>query len=84
MVKKDKEIQVFLEGYSDRKYIVHVEVKYNQSDATCIRHHPNGLKDTINIPYNKFIYIKDFRLNTDAEGKSIVFYQNEIQKRSLF
>lgn len=55
------EIQTFLEGSDELKYIVNIETNKYTNLADCIIHEPNKQKELRQIKYTPFIYIKDLK-----------------------
>ena len=56
------EIQKFLEGKNEKKYVVNVETETKDGFATCIVHEPNKDASVEKIPFTSFIYIKDLQM----------------------
>jgi len=55
------EIKKFLDGENeDIKYLVHIEANPNENVADCIIHPPGGDKEVVKIPFQCFMYTKDF------------------------
>jgi DNA polymerase elongation subunit (family B) len=64
MSKKEliiKEIQEFLEGKNDLKYLVNIEVHRNTNQAYCVFQKPDGDAWTEYVKYTPFIYIKNLK-----------------------
>ena len=88
-VETIKEIQSFLEGKNDKKYIVNVETDGNENVATCFIHEPNKEKRVEKIPFTSFIYMKDLKkighklFNGNVEKYKIMLQKHYIKIEKL-
>jgi len=75
-MNKDVEIESFLEGKSDKKYVVAIECDSSSTHASVVVHDPVNGKYIEDIKFNPFIFMKE--LPDDLKQK---FYGNDTGKK---
>jgi DNA polymerase elongation subunit (family B) len=77
------EIEKFLYGHNDAKYLVNVIGNPNDDFVECIYHYPDGSKKVIKEKYRPFIHIKDIRkLGIDLYPNKTENEKRELTQRS--
>ena len=70
-----QEIKPFLEGRGDLKYLVNVEATRFRNVADCVIHEPGKKPQILQLPYEPFLYIKNFK----KHGLSL--YDDDVEKK---